>query len=249
MSSVIVVRHGRSTSNTAGTLAGRTPGVLLDETGEKQARALGERLAGIELAAVVCSPLERCRQTAQLALEAAGSSAQVVIDERIAETDYGVWSGRLLSELAKEPLWTQVQRDPASVQFPDGETMVGVVERVVEAVEYWNSRLPADAVWLMVSHGDPINGFLGWALGQPFEKVQRLMVDPASASVVHLPAPDATEAFPRVACVNSVAGPLKSFAVIPKPTQASVGGGVGATGSEDDAPPAESPDVPTADAP
>ncbi|MDN6536424.1 MAG: histidine phosphatase family protein, partial [Corynebacterium variabile] len=73
MATVILVRHGRSTANTAGVLAGRTPGVLLDDTGLEQARRTAERLAAIPLAAVVSSPLERTRQTADalLALQAA----------------------------------------------------------------------------------------------------------------------------------------------------------------------------------
>ncbi|MDN6241614.1 histidine phosphatase family protein, partial [Corynebacterium variabile] len=68
MATVILVRHGRSTANTAGVLAGRTPGVLLDDTGLEQARRTAERLAAIPLAAVVSSPLERTRQTADALL-------------------------------------------------------------------------------------------------------------------------------------------------------------------------------------
>jgi len=242
VSTLIIVRHGRSSSNSAGTLAGRMPGIHLDETGEAQARTLGERLTGIDLAAVVCSPLERCQQTARLALQAAGTTTDVTLDDRVVETDYGAWSGRLLADLATEPLWATVQSDPGSARFPDGEAMPEVVERVVDAVRDWNSRLPAEAVWMVVSHGDVINGLLGWCLGQPFEHVQRLMVDPASAAVVHLPPPDKPDAPPRVACLNTVAGPLSAYTTPPAPAQASVGGGVGATGAAPDSAASQSAD-------
>ena len=58
---VILLRHGRSTSNTAHTLAGRSEGVELDEKGLEQAAALVERLAGVPIKALVRSPLLRCR--------------------------------------------------------------------------------------------------------------------------------------------------------------------------------------------
>ena len=65
MATVILVRHGRSTANASGTLAGRLPGIFLDEAGEQQARRTGERLAAVPLVAAVTSPLERCKQTAR----------------------------------------------------------------------------------------------------------------------------------------------------------------------------------------
>ena len=64
MPTVILLRHGRTSANAGGVLAGWTPGVQLDETGETQVRAVAERLARVPLTAVISSPLERCRQTA-----------------------------------------------------------------------------------------------------------------------------------------------------------------------------------------
>ena len=62
---VILLRHGRSTANTALTLAGRTSGVALDETGRAQAQDLCRRLDGLPVEAVVRSPLMRCRETVE----------------------------------------------------------------------------------------------------------------------------------------------------------------------------------------
>ena len=66
MPTVLLLRHGRTTANAAGGLAGRQP-VELDDTGRAQARQVGERLRPLPLSAVVSSPLIRCRQTLQLA--------------------------------------------------------------------------------------------------------------------------------------------------------------------------------------
>ena len=86
---MILARHGRTTANTGGVLAGRTKGVHLDEKGEQQARAAAERLAGLPLAAVVTSPLERCRETATLM----APGVRPVSDRRLLECDYGEWTG------------------------------------------------------------------------------------------------------------------------------------------------------------
>ena len=67
MATVLLLRHGRTTANAAGGLAGRQP-VELDDTGRAQAVRVGERLRELPLAAVVTSPLIRCRQTLELAL-------------------------------------------------------------------------------------------------------------------------------------------------------------------------------------
>jgi broad specificity phosphatase PhoE len=61
MATVILLRHGRTSANASGTLAGRTAGVHLDDLGRTQADRAGERLAVVPLAALVSSPLERCK--------------------------------------------------------------------------------------------------------------------------------------------------------------------------------------------
>jgi len=98
---VLLLRHGRTTSNADGTLAGRTA-VELDEAGQAQARAAGERLRGVPLRLVASSPLLRCRQTLDLALP----GADVVIAEGLTECGYGEWEGASLKKLASPMLST-----------------------------------------------------------------------------------------------------------------------------------------------
>src|SRR4051794_11312343 len=69
MPTVLLVRHGRSTANGSGVLAGWTSGVGLDERGRAQVAALADRLAQVPVAAVVCSPLQRCQETVRPLLE------------------------------------------------------------------------------------------------------------------------------------------------------------------------------------
>ncbi len=184
MATVLLIRHGRTTANSAGTLAGWTPGVALDETGEQQAKDLGARLAPVPLAAVVCSPLERCQQTSQAVF--AGREVPVHLDEDVAEVRYGDWTGESLKVLAKKPLWKVVQQHPSAAVFPgpEGEGLATMQRRAVAAVRRWNEQLGEDATYAVVSHGDVIKALLADALGLHLDLFQRIVVDPASLSVV-----------------------------------------------------------------
>ncbi|MCB5166409.1 MSMEG_4193 family putative phosphomutase [Streptomyces bambusae] len=187
MATLILVRHGRSTANTAGLLAGWTPGVALDGTGAAQAAALPGRLAALPLAAAVTSPLQRCRETLAPLL-AARPGLPLHADERIGECHYGDWSGRKLSELADEPLMKTVQQHPSAAAFPGGESMRAMQHRAVEAVRDWNARIDeehgSDALYAMCSHGDIIKSLVADALGMHLDLFQRISVEPCSVTVI-----------------------------------------------------------------
>ena len=237
MTTVLLVRHGRTTANDAGVLAGWTEGVSLDGTGQAQAQALAARLASVPLVAVVASPLQRCRETTDLFLD--GRDVPVHPDDRLGEVRYGEWSGKELKKLAKEPLWKVVQSHPSAMTFPGegGESLRAMADRAVDAVRDWNSRLASDkedAVYAVVSHGDVIKAILADALGMHLDQFQRLVVDPGSVSIVSY-----TPLRPFVLRVNDVGGDL-SFLAPRKGTrrrrkapssEASLGGGRGAADS------------------
>nr|WP_228047304.1 MSMEG_4193 family putative phosphomutase [Saccharopolyspora sp. HNM0983] len=219
-----MLRHARSAANGAGTLAGRSPGVDLDETGLGQASGLVQRLSGVPLSAVYTSPLQRCAQTLQPLL--AQRELAAVVEDRLAEVDYGDWTGRKVSELVEEPLWTVVQQHPSAAVFPGGEGLAQVQARAVAAVREIDRRLPAEAVWLACSHGDVIKAVLADALGMHLDVFQRLVVEPCSVSVVRF-----TETRPFVLRVNDT-GPDVSGLLPPEPQQqassdAVVGGSTG----------------------
>lgn len=196
MAICILLRHGRTQANADGVLAGWTPGLGLDDAGAGQARAAGSRLAATPLAAVVASPLQRCQETAAavLAAQPADRAVQRHTEERLGEARYGAWTGRPLKELAEEPLWREVQDHPSGVTFPADEafaheSMAQMAARAVEAVTEWDARIEgehgAGAVWVAVSHGDVIKAILADALATALDDFQRIVVDPASLSLVH----------------------------------------------------------------
>ncbi len=207
-----MLRHGRSTANGSGVLAGRSPKIGLDDDGRAQARTLVDRLAGIPLAALVASPMLRCRQT--LAPLARARELSRSIESRLSEVDYGDWTGRELKTLAKEPLWRIVQSHPSAAVFPGGEGLANVQSRAVAAVREHDARISAEhgdhAVWLLCSHGDVIKSILADALGQHLDSFQRIVVDPGSMSVVRY-----TDTRPFVLRINDLGGDLGG--IVPPP--------------------------------
>jgi probable phosphomutase (TIGR03848 family) len=248
MTTLVLLRHGRSTANTSGVLAGWSPGVNLDDEGRKQAEAVAARLRPVPLAAIVSSPLDRCQQTVapiwadrELSPQPAGQATESklipVIDDRIGECRYGDWTGRKITELVKEPLWKVVQQHPSAAVFPgaEGEGLAATQARAVTAVREWNARVEAshgkDAVWLACSHGDVIKAILADAYGMHLDLFQRIVVDPCSVSIIRY-----SETRPFVVRVNDIGGDLSGLLPPPKSSgnaeevdasDAVVGGGSG----------------------
>jgi probable phosphomutase (TIGR03848 family) len=239
MATVFLLRHGL-TKLTGPVLAGRTPGVHLDERGQAQAAAAADRLAVLPLSAVVTSPLERCSETAAVVLarqRAAGRKPVRRSDRRLLECDYGDWTGREIKSLVRDPLWPVVQAHPSAVTFPNGEAMSEMAARGARAIRELNDKVAAEhgehAVWLACSHGDLIKAILADALGMHLDLFQRIVVDPCSVSAVRY-----TAGRPFVLFSNSVTGDLGPYVPAPpRPgrrrraaaaTDATVGGGAGA---------------------
>jgi probable phosphomutase (TIGR03848 family) len=183
VATVLLLRHGRTTANASGGLAGRQP-VELDEAGRTQAGRVGERLRPLPFAAVVSSPLIRCRQTLELALP----DVVPEIDDGLIECGYGDWEGQPLKKLAKDPLWPVVQQHPSAVVFPNGEAMATMSARAVATIRHWDRVVTAEhgpgALWLACSHGDVIKAIVADAMGLHLDEFQRIVADPASVSVI-----------------------------------------------------------------
>jgi probable phosphomutase (TIGR03848 family) len=223
VSTVLLVRHGRTTANTSGVLAGWSPGVALDDHGRTQTESLAARIAdaGIAVSRVLSSPLQRCRETAEILVAKAAGGIPIEEDDRLGEARYGSWTGRKLAELAKEDLWRTVQDQPSAVRFPDGEeypgeSMAGMQSRALDVIRSIDAEVEKehgqDAIWLAVSHGDVIKAILADAAGAHLDQFQRIQVDPASVSIVRY-----TARRPFLVRSNDTGGELASLVPPPKP--------------------------------
>ena len=154
------------------------PGISLDKRGKKQAEKLSKFLATVEFEKIIASPLERTQETAAILR----ADAEIKLDYRISECDYGQWSGQKIEDLQKLELWREIQKKPSSVTFPEGESMQEMFERAWSSVEFWNQEVTGN--YLMVSHADVIKAIVARALGMHLDNFQRIAIRPASLTVI-----------------------------------------------------------------
>ena len=184
MTTFLLIRHAVNDWVKTGKLAGWTPGVHLNEDGQAQAAALGQRLADRPLKAIYASPLERTMETAQ-AIAAHHDGLAVQSLEAVGEVRYGRWQGEEVKKLVARKMWQVIQYVPSRASFPEGETMRQVQLRAVDALETLAERHPRQMI-AVVSHSDVIKMILAHYLGMHLDLFQRIVVSPASLSVVEL---------------------------------------------------------------
>jgi probable phosphomutase (TIGR03848 family) len=178
---ILLVRHASNDYIEAGRLAGRAPGIHLNDLGRAQARAVADRLASSPLAAVYSSPLERAIETATPIAERHAIPVRVL--ERLVEADCGEWTGALIEELRGTDQWRWMQAVPSCARHPGGESMAETQARMVSAVEELRISHAGQTI-AVVSHSDPIKLLLAFAVGLHMDMFQRVTVDPASISEV-----------------------------------------------------------------
>jgi probable phosphoglycerate mutase len=203
MATILLVRHGENDWVKKHRLAGWIPDIHLNEKGQQQAYEAAARLSHVEIKAIYSSPVIRCVETADLI--AATHSLPVTLVEEVGEVRYGKWEGKKIKKLAKKPLWHVVQHYPSRMRFPDGESLLEVQFRAVQALERLNSRHANEAI-AVVSHADLIKLVLAHYLGVHIDLFQRIVVSPASVSVLYL----SDKGPVRVLRINDD-GPLPSF--------------------------------------
>ncbi len=183
MTTLVLVRHA-TTAATGKRLGGWTPGVHLDEAGREQAQATAERLAALPVTAVYASPLERTQETAKAIAKPHG--LRVRTRKAIGEVDYGEWTDKPLGQLRRRKAWATIQATPSRVTFPGGESIRGAQARAVDATEGLAAAHPEETI-VVVSHADVIKAVVAHHLGMPLDTFQRLVIAPASVTVLGLP--------------------------------------------------------------
>jgi probable phosphomutase (TIGR03848 family) len=180
----LLIRHAENEYVKTGKLAGRLPGVHLNERGQKQALELAIALANVPIKAIYSSPMERARETAAPLAEKLGLEIQ--ISENLTETGCGDWAGQELKSLRKLPSWKIVQDAPSRFRFPNGESFLDCQTRLVNAIETLVKAHSEEEIVACVSHADPIKLLAAYYLGMPLDHFQRLACDVASVTALIL---------------------------------------------------------------
>lgn len=181
---LLLIRHGENELVKTGKLAGRIPGVHLNERGQKQAQALGEALAQVPIKAIYSSPLERAMETAEPI--ATSHKLQIIQEPDLMDTNVGKWEGKSVKVLRLTKVWKIVQHAPSRFRFPDGESFTEAQTRLANVLERIVSthKKPGDIV-AVVFHADPIKLVISHFLGMPLDHFQRLSCDTGSVSAVY----------------------------------------------------------------
>ena len=176
------VRHA-VTPETGKRLSGWTRGVHLSEEGVAQAEGAASILDKAGITALYSSPVDRALETARIIGSRIG--VDTVVRKGLGEVRFGTWTNRSFGTLRRTKLWAEVQRRPSAIRFPNGESLREVQVRAVEEVEGICASHPRGKV-CCVSHADVIKLLAAHYLGMHMDFFQRIVVAPASVSVVAL---------------------------------------------------------------
>jgi probable phosphomutase (TIGR03848 family) len=222
VTTVILIRHAHSVANEKGILAGRTSGIALSKKGLVQATDLKDRLGNLSFKEIRMSPLERCEATLLPWMQARKISPKsIVFDDDLSEVDYGKWTGKKLSVLALNKEWRVVQNTPSAMIFPEGESLANAQERAKRALMKSIKRA-GNGTALLVSHGDVIKSIIATALELELDKFQKIVIDPASISVLNY----SKNSF-RILHLNDLSSNFEHLGKSIRNTKTLVGGGSG----------------------
>ena len=222
---LVLIRHAHSEANAAGILSGRLPNVHLSDKGIEQSENLALRLGLFPVSSLRISPMERCFETISPWLNSVllPNYPRFVptIDPNVTEVDYGSWSGKKLGVLSKNKLWSTVQESPSRMYFPNGEGIAQMQSRAMQSVhEAVATKSKGTAV--IVSHGDVIKAICASALGAHLDEFQRIVIDPASISIL-----DYSAIKPRVLLLNDSRSVVTDLLKAPSRKRNLLGGGSG----------------------
>lgn len=130
-----LIRHGETEWSASGKHTSRSD-IPLTARGQRAAQAIGQYLAGQEFSLILTSPRQRALETCRIA----GYSTHAIVDNNLAEWDYGNYEGRTTAEIRSEVAGWTIWR--ASV--PGGESIeqvAGRAESIVKQAECAGGRI------------------------------------------------------------------------------------------------------------
>jgi broad specificity phosphatase PhoE len=173
---ILLVRHG-ATDALGRSLSGRAAGVTLNDEGRAQVTDLGRRLASRPVRAVLSSPLERARATAEAI--ARPHNLTVRVFETLNEVDFGQWTGRSFDELSGSVQWLAYNARRASAVVPGGESPGALQARAISSLRQISAEYAGSLV-VAVSHAEFIRAALAHSTGVSLDRWQDFDLPPAS---------------------------------------------------------------------
>lgn len=179
---IVLLRHGQALNNVRRVLAGRTPGFPLTPGGVEQARTAAGMLRPLGISRIYCSPMERARQTAEIA--SAETSASVKLDDRLLELEMGSFTGMRYVDIEPEygNVFEKYYMNSPELEGAGIESFAEVRRRVASMTDHVLESHPAENT-LLVTHMDPIKAMIANVAGMAPESLYRLIIANASLNV------------------------------------------------------------------
>lgn len=178
MSGIWLVRHGMLPPNPERRMVGARD-IPLSSEGREQIRLLARQFmpeVQDSLGAVICSDLDRCRETAAILLEALPQGRPPLhVEHGLREIDLGLWQGMTKVEIERAWPGAYAARglDMANFCPPQGESFMQAQGRALAAVARWRRHYPGVTL-LMVSHAGILGSLLAHYLALPLRDVLRV---------------------------------------------------------------------------
>lgn len=194
---VLLIRHGVTDWHRDGRLLGLRD-IGLNADGINQSHACAKALRDIDISEILCSPLMRAVQTADII--AGQFDLEVARDPRLTDLNPGMWEGKSWADIADSPDYKKFLADPLTESIPGGgDSLISAQTRAVRSVEQALSDNSVGSCILFVSHAAPIRLLLAHYLGMGCANYHRLTVQPGSVSVLRF---GSDRELPRVLAIN-----------------------------------------------
>lgn len=176
MFELLFIRHGQTDHNVDQRVMGRQP-VPLNEVGKRQAKKIADYLKDVGLTAVVSSPVERAKATAE-AILACHPKLKLILEEGFSEIDYGEWVNLTIADIVTRypDIWPDYHSNPKDVKIPGGEWLMAVRDRTVKAISNLKKLYP-DGRIAIVSHADVIKLAITAILDWPIDMFKSFSMD------------------------------------------------------------------------
>lgn len=179
---IVLVRHGETVWNRQGRWQGHLDSDLT-ELGQRQAAAIGERLAVVRFDALYSSDLGRAYRTAERVVARTGH--RIIPDDRLRERALGIFEGLTVAEIEEQhpDHFTQFLARAADYVIPKGESLRDRHDRAVSCLKDISRRHPGGRI-VVVTHGGVLDSAFRHALGLDLTVPRRWTLYNASLSTI-----------------------------------------------------------------
>lgn len=157
---IYYVRHGQTDWNLARKMQGGQTERELNETGVKQAEETKIKLENANYDIVICSPMNRAKQTAEIIID--GRDVPVIVDERLRERKLGELEGNPITEECEKQIW-DYQLD---FKINGGESLSEFEQRILDFIQDIKKKYN-DKTILIVAHGGVAKVIKAYLYGKP----------------------------------------------------------------------------------